>query len=66
MSSADYTAQKISCAIAIDGNINKEVWQNATWSKRFVDMVTGEPGMYNTQTAVLWNGYIKNRDAFFN
>lgn len=55
MSSADYTAKKISSAIAIDGDIYKEVWQNAAWSKRFVDMVTGEPGMYNTQTALLWN-----------
>lgn len=55
MSSADYTAQKIFFAIAVDGNVNKEVWQNARWSKRFVDMVTGEPGMYNTQTALLWN-----------
>ena len=55
MCSIDYTAQKISSAIAIDGNINKEVWQNAKWSKRFVDMVTGEAAMYNTQTAILWS-----------
>lgn len=45
MCSIDYTSQKISSAIAIDGNVNKEVWQNAKWSKRFVDMVTGEAGM---------------------
>ena len=55
MCSIDYTSQKISSAIAIDGNVNKEVWQNAKWSKRFVDMVTGEAGMQNTQTAILWN-----------
>lgn len=24
-------------------------------SHRLMDMVTGEPGMYNTQTSVLWN-----------
>ncbi len=51
----DYTAQKISTFIAIDGNVTKDVWKNALWSKRLVDMVTGAPGMYNTQTAVLWN-----------
>ncbi|CAN5438870.1 hypothetical protein BH10BAC2_BH10BAC2_39040 [soil metagenome] len=51
----DYAAQKISTFIVIDGNINKEVWQNAQWGKRFVDMVTGDAAMYNTQTAILWN-----------
>ncbi len=51
----DYTAKKISSSINIDGNIRKEVWQNASWSKRFVDMVSGDPGMFNTQTAILWN-----------
>lgn len=51
----DYKAQKINTFIVIDGNINKEIWRNAKWSKRFVDMVTGEAGMYNTQTAILWN-----------
>jgi hypothetical protein len=51
----DYKAQKINSSIVIDGNISKEVWQNANWSKRFVDMVTGDAGMYNTQTAILWS-----------
>lgn len=55
MNKPDYTAKKISSSIVIDGNINKEPWLNAAWSKRFVDMVNGEPGMYNTQTALLWN-----------
>lgn len=55
MRKSDYTAQKISESISIDGNIKKEVWQNAKWSKRFVDMVSGVAGMYNTQTALLWN-----------
>lgn len=53
--SSDYKAKKITDSILVDGNIKKEIWQNATWSKRFVDMVTGNPGMYNTQAAVLWN-----------
>ena len=52
---SDYTAKKIDTSIAIDGNIKKAIWENAAWSKRFVDMVTGSPGMYNTQTAILWN-----------
>lgn len=51
----DYEAQKIQSAISVDGNINKDVWKSANWSKRFVDMVTGDPGMYNTQVAILWS-----------
>lgn len=52
---ADYLAKKITTPINVDGNIKKQVWQEATWSKRFVDMVTGSPGIYNTQAAILWN-----------
>ncbi|WP_301922512.1 carbohydrate-binding family 9-like protein [Ferruginibacter sp.] len=55
MKKTDYIAKKIATAIAIDGNIEKEVWQQANWSKRFVDMVSGDVGMYNTQCAILWN-----------
>lgn len=54
-SCADYQAKKITETITIDGNIQKDIWKKATWSKRFVDMTTGEAGMYNTQTALLWN-----------
>ncbi len=53
--SPDYTAQKITSTIKVDGNIYKDVWKNANGAKRFVDMVDGQPGMYNTQTALLWN-----------
>lgn len=55
MKQTDYTAKKIATAITIDGNIYKETWQQANWSKRFVDMVSGDAGMYNTQAAILWN-----------
>jgi len=51
----DYIARKIDGNIVVDGNIKKEAWQSATWSNRFVDMVTGDPGMYNTRSAILWN-----------
>jgi hypothetical protein len=51
----DYHAKKINTSIIIDGDISKDIWKNANWSKRFVDMVTGDAGMYNTQTAILWN-----------
>ena len=51
----DYKAKKITQAIRIDGDVQKEVWQQAAWSKRFVDMVSGESGMYDTRAAILWN-----------
>ncbi|MEO5893659.1 MAG: carbohydrate-binding family 9-like protein [Ferruginibacter sp.] len=55
MNQPDYSAKNISHCITIDGNVNKEPWKTANWSKRFVDMVTGDGGMYNTQAALLWN-----------
>lgn len=55
MAATDYVAHKISHAITVDGDVAKPVWQAAAWSRRFVDMVSGAPGMYNTQAALLWN-----------
>ena len=52
---ADYTARRISESIRIDGDLGKPVWCNATWSRRFVDMVSGDPGLFDTRTALLWN-----------
>ena len=52
---SDHIAKKIGTSIKIDGNIQKSPWQDANWSPRFVDMVTGNPGMYHTQVAILWN-----------
>lgn len=51
---ADYIARRIGQPIEIDGNIDKPVWRNATWSKRFVDMTSGAPGMFGTRAAILW------------
>ena len=55
MNNTDYTARKISSSITIDGNVNKAPWTSVQWSRRFGDIVTGQPGIYNTQTALLWN-----------
>ncbi len=52
---AHYTCYKINESIQIDGDLNKPVWQKAIRSPRFVDMVTGVPGFYNTEAAELWN-----------
>ncbi len=52
---AHYNCKKINSTLQIDGDLNKPAWQNATRSNRFVDMVTGEPAIFNTQAAALWN-----------
>lgn len=52
---AHYTCRKINSQIEINGNLNKPEWQQAEKSARFVDMVTGEPGLYDTCSAALWN-----------
>ena len=51
---ADYVARRIVEAIEVDGNIEKPVWRNAAWSRRFVDMASGAPGLFDTRTALLW------------
>ncbi|GAA4465814.1 hypothetical protein GCM10023189_46990 [Nibrella saemangeumensis] len=55
MDLTSYTARKISETLEINGDLTKPVWQAATWSHRFVDMVTGAPGLYDTRAAILWN-----------
>jgi hypothetical protein len=41
--------------IVIDGDLSKPVWQRAPRSPRFADMVSGEPGYFDTRAAALWN-----------
>lgn len=50
-----YWCHKISKGIEINGDLNKPEWNNCEKSKRFVDMVTGEPGLYDTRSAALWD-----------
>jgi hypothetical protein len=39
----------------IDGNLDKPVWKKAPRSRRFVDMVSGEPAFFDTRMASLWD-----------
>jgi hypothetical protein len=52
---AHYICAKIMGPVEIDGNLNKPAWKNAIKSPRFVDMVTGEPALYDTHSAALWD-----------
>lgn len=50
-----YTCFRTEHPIAVDGNLNKEAWEKAPRSRRFVDLVSGEPGFLDTRMAALWD-----------
>lgn len=52
---AHYHCMKVTKKFIIDGNVDKYPWNRATWSPRFVDMVTGVPGFLDTRCALLWD-----------
>ena len=39
----------------LDGTLSDPIWQSVPKSPRLVDMVTGEPGLYDTRVATLWD-----------
>lgn len=50
-----YTAYRTKEKIVIDGKLNEKAWSLAPKSPRFVDINNGEPALYDTQVAVLWD-----------
>jgi len=52
---AHYTARRATGPIRVDGLLDESDWQKAEKSPRFVDMATGEPAIYGTRAAVLWD-----------
>ena len=52
---ARYTCYRTRQPLKIDGKLDESVWQAAPQSERFVDMVTGEPGFWDTRMAALWD-----------
>lgn len=52
---AHYTCHRAGGPIAVDGNLDKPAWRAAPRSRRFVDLVTGEPGFFDTRMACLWD-----------
>jgi len=54
-STEHYTCYRISAPLNIDGDLNKPVWQKARKSPRFVDMISGTPGFFDTRAAALWD-----------
>ena len=52
---AHYTARRATGPIRVDGLLDESDWQKAEKSPRFVDMATGEPAIYGTRAAALWD-----------
>jgi hypothetical protein len=41
--------------IPVDGDLTKPAWRDVARSPRFVDMVSGEPALYDTRVACQWD-----------
>jgi hypothetical protein len=52
---AHYTCYRAAGPITVDGRLDEPSWQKTVKSPRFVDMVTGEPGILDTRAAALWD-----------
>jgi len=52
---AHYISRRAEGPIVVDGRLDEPSWQKAEKSPRFVDMVSGQPGFYDTRAAVLWD-----------
>jgi hypothetical protein len=52
---ARYTAYRVDAAPTIDGKLDESCWQGAPRSPRFADLISGEPALYDTRAAVLWD-----------
>lgn len=50
-----YTCYRTRTAPPLDGRLSGAAWQQAPQSPRFVDMVTGDPAIFDTRAAALWD-----------
>jgi hypothetical protein len=52
---AEYICRRAASRPYLNGNLDHPSWRAAEKSPRFVDMVSGEPGFYDTRAAALWD-----------
>lgn len=50
-----YTCYRTHTPLAIDGRPEEAAWQKAPRSQRFIDVIGGTPGLYDTRAALLWD-----------
>ena len=49
------TSHRARGPITVDGDLGKPAWKDVPRSPRFVDMVSGEPAIYDTRVACQWD-----------
>ncbi len=54
---AHYTCHRARAPITIDGRLDKLAWAHVARSPRFMDVVSGHPGLYDTRAAALWDDH---------
>jgi hypothetical protein len=52
---AHFTCRRAPSRPRIDGRLDEAPWNSAPRSHRFVDLVTGEPGFFDTRISCLWD-----------
>src|SRR3990172_908316 len=52
---AQITCYRANARITVDGDLSKPAWRDVPRSSRFVDMVSGEPALYDTRVACQWD-----------
>ncbi|MCB0130309.1 MAG: carbohydrate-binding family 9-like protein, partial [Caldilineaceae bacterium] len=50
-----YQCYRTRSAPTIDGQLDEASWQKAPKSPRFIDVIGGTPGLYDTRAALLWD-----------
>ncbi len=50
-----YVAYKTTETVTIDGNVNEESWEKASWSNVFIDIEGVKKPMYQTQVKMIWD-----------
>ena len=53
----DYIAYRAG-SIVVDGKLDESEWSTSPKSTSFVDLVTGEPGWYDSRASILWDDQI--------
>jgi len=54
-SAEPYACFRTPTPLVIDGRLDEPAWAAAPRSPRFVDVISGEPGLYDTRAAALWD-----------
>jgi hypothetical protein len=50
-----YKCYRTRSPLLIDGKLDEPAWQKAPQSPRFIDVIGGNPGIYDTRSALLWD-----------